>query len=330
MVCADDVTSPGAQSMAIDEATRAFLSAMIRPGAVPLHESEPADLRAADDPSLLGTGPAMHAVVDDTVRTAEGAEFPVRVLVPSPTPRASVVYLHGGGWVLGNIEGYDTLARKLAAAADVTIVLVGYRLAPEHPYPAAVEDAWAGVQWTADQVGRLDGVVAPLVVAGDSAGGNLAIVTALRARTLGPQLAAALLVYPVTDTDTTRPSYLHPANQLLVSKPTMEWFFDHYLGGADRAHPDVSPLRVEDLSGFPPTALVLAEHDPLHDEGRAFGARLRAAGVSVQERLFEGQMHCFFQLPNMLPACEEAVRWLAGYLDARVPPKVHGRHRSHA
>lgn len=304
--------------MAIDEATQAFLRAMAVPGAVPLHESTPAELRAAANPALLGPGPAMHAVLDETVRSTDGAEFPVRMLVPSPEPRATVVYFHGGGWVLGDIEGYDALGRKLAAAAEVTVVLVGYRLAPEHPFPAAVDDAWAAVQWTESRVGQLDGVVAPLVVAGDSAGGNLAIVTALRTRVDGPRLAAALLVYPVTDTDTTRPSYLDPANQLLVSKPTMEWFFDHYLGAADRADPDVSPLRVEDLSGFPPTALVLAEHDPLRDEGEAFAARLLAAGVRVEQRLFEGQMHCFFQLPTMLPACEEAVGWLAAYLDSHI------------
>ena len=304
--------------MAIDEATQAFLRAMAVPGAVPLHESTPSELRAAGDAALLGPGPAMHAVLDETVRSTDGAEFPVRMLVSSPEPRATVVYFHGGGWVLGDIEGYDTLGRKLAATADVTVVLVGYRLAPEHPFPAAVDDAWAAVQRTEARVGQLDGVVAPLVVAGDSAGGNLAIVTALRARLDGPRLAAALLVYPVTDTDTTRASYLDPANQLLVSKPTMEWFFDHYLGAADRADPDVSPLRVEDLSGFPPTALVLAEHDPLRDEGEAFAARLRAAGVRVEQRLFEGQMHCFFQLPNILPACEEAVGWLAAYLDSHI------------
>jgi acetyl esterase len=304
--------------MAIDEATQAFLRVMAVPGALPLHESTPAQLRAAADPTLLGPGPAMHAVFDETVRSTGGAEFPVRVLVPSSEPRATVVYFHGGGWVLGDIEGYDTLARTLAAAADVTVVLVGYRLAPEHRFPAAVDDAWAAVRWTEARIGQLDGVVAPLVVAGDSAGGNLAVVTALRARVDGPRLAAALLVYPVTDTDTTRPSYLDPANQLLVSKPTMEWFLDHYLGDADRAHPDVSPLRVEDLSGFPPTALVLAEHDPLRDEGEAFAARLRAAGVPVEQRLFDGQMHCFFQLPGLLPACEQAVGWLAAYLDTHI------------
>jgi acetyl esterase len=229
-----------------------------------------------------------------------------------------VLYFHGGGWVLGDLDGFDTLGRSLAAAADVTVVLVGYRLAPEHPFPTPVEDAWAALQWVRARAGLVEGISAPFIVAGDSAGANLAIVSALRARTEGPEIAASLLVYPVTDSDVDRPSYVDPENQLLIGRAEMEWFFGHYLGDQDRTHPDVAPLGVPDLSGFPPTALVVAEHDPLRDEGEAFGQRLREADVPVAERLFEGQMHGFFQLINLLPASEEAVGWFADYLERTV------------
>jgi acetyl esterase len=244
--------------------------------------------------------------------------FSVRVLAPSESPRATVVYYHGGGWVLGEIDGYDTLARTLAALADVTVVLVGYRLAPEHPFPAAVDDAWSALEWVESNRSSVAGLAGPIVVAGDSAGGNLAIVTALRARAEGPQISAVLLAYPVTDADMSRRSYTDPENQLVISQPVMEWFFDHYVSLDDRADPRVSPLRVDDLSGFPPTALVLAEHDPLRDEGEAFARRLREAGVDVRERLFAGQMHIFFQMVNVLPASKDAIDWFVEQLDSTV------------
>jgi acetyl esterase len=311
--------------MVLEAASAALLRAAEAEGRPPIHESTPVDVRAASDPSALGLGPAMHRVIDTVAQTADGgAEVPVRVLIPSASPRATVVFFHAGGWVLGDVESYDTLGRKLAAAADATVVIVDYRLAPEHPFPAALDDAWTALRWCAEQCGRIHGIVAPVVVAGDSAGGNLALGVARRARAGGPDIAAALLVYPVADVDTTRPSYVHPDNQLLLSKATMTWFLDHYLQGADGSQPDVSPLNDVDLSGLPPTAVALAEHDPLLDEGQELVGRLREAGVPVVARLFEGQMHGFFQLTNLLAASDTAVGWLVEFLDSRIAPAHQG------
>lgn len=298
------------RTMPIDQYTSMLLQAMAAQGMKPLHESTPAELRAGGGAAAPGPVPAMHTVTNRTITTGHG-ELPVRVLVPSASPNGTLLYFHGGGWVLGDLDGFDVLGRSIAAAADVTVVLVDYRLAPEHPYPAALQDAWAAVRWAAQPTDDMPGIAGPLFLAGDSAGANLAIVTALRAREAGPEIAGTALVYPVTDCDLDRPSYVDPANQLLVSRPTMEWFFDHYLGDRDRTVPEVSPLREPDLSGFPPTAIVLAQYDPLRDEGEAFAARLADAGVPVEQRLFEGQMHGFFQMINVLPAGAQAVAWLA-------------------
>jgi acetyl esterase len=234
------------------------------------------------------------------------------VLRPEGDPQAVIVYLHGGGWVLGDIDGFDTLGRILARDARSTVVLVNYRKAPEDPFPAAVEDAWAATVWAAENLSGLAGRGVPLFVGGDSAGGNLAIVAALRARDRGgPSIAHMLLVYPVTDSDTTTASYLAPENQLLLTKEGMEWFFAHYAGTTDRTHPEISPLRVSDLGGLPPATVLIAEHDPLRDEGERFAARLAQAGTPVETTLFAGQLHGFFSMVNILPASADALAHLA-------------------
>ncbi|MCR1781268.1 alpha/beta hydrolase [Nocardioides carbamazepini] len=300
----------------IDKSTQLLLEAIAQNRTRPLVDSSPAEARAAGAGAWVafGRGPEMYRVFDKSVPARDGATFPVRIFVPSSSSRGVVVYFHGGGFVLGEIDGYDTLARTLAAAANTTVILVGYRLAPEHPFPVPVDDAWDAFQWAASELTDVPGIAGRWVVAGDSAGGNLAINTALRAADAGREIAAALLVYPVTDTDVDRPSYVDPQNQLLITRDSMRWFLDHYLGATDRSDLRASPLRVDDLAGFPPTAMVLAEHDPLLDEGTEFAARLRSAGVPVQLRLFDGQMHAFFQMVNVLPASNEAIEWLAAYL----------------
>ncbi|MGA8846732.1 MAG: alpha/beta hydrolase fold domain-containing protein [Nocardioides sp.] len=233
----------------------------------------------------------------------EGGTIPVRVLRPGPDPVGIIVYYHGGGWVLGDLDGSDTMARQLAARTDCTVVLVDYRLAPEHAYPVPVEDSWTALCWVEENQSDLARPDAPLIVMGDSSGGNLAAVMTHRARSAGaPRIAHQILVYPVTDADLDRPSYTDPDNQLMVDRSAMEWFFDHYTPDpADRSHPEVSPLRAPDLSGLPPATVVLAAHDPLHDEGKAYAAALSEAGVSVRVRSFEDQMHGFFGMVNLLP-----------------------------
>lgn len=303
--------------MAIDDATKRFLLEMSARSVKPLTESTPDEVRRAQASAGAPAGPDMHSVEDHRVPTADGSHFDIRVLIPPGTPRGIVVYFHGGGWVLGDIPGYDMLGREIAARTGTTVALVGYRLAPEDPYPAAVDDAWTALRWVADNRQEIVGADGPLFVAGDSAGGNLAIVTALRARTRGPRIAGAVLMYPVTDSDLDRPSYLDPENQLLLSKPAMEWFFGHYLNGEDPAIPEISPLRAASLAGFPPTAIGVAEHDPLKDEGLAFGTALAAAGVMVDSRVFIGQMHGFLAWPHILPAGRSALEWMARFVDMR-------------
>jgi acetyl esterase len=293
--------------LALDFATKAMLEQMAGAGGKPLHESSPEEARELGKAiaDLAGPAPAMARASDHQV-PVEGGTIGVRVLVPRQGARGVIVYLHGGGWVIGSIDEYDTMARKLAERTSCAVVNVDYRLAPEHRYPTAVEDCWAALSWTAGQLtaiaGRPD---VPLIVAGDSAGGNLAAVMALRARDRGgPELALQVLVYPVTDANFETASYVDPENELLLTRDAMVWFWDHYVPDASRrAEPDASPLRAESLAGLPPAVVLTAEHDVLRDEGEAYARRLEEAGVPVDFKRHTGQTHGFFSI-LMLPGSE--------------------------
>lgn len=209
--------------MALDHATTDFLKQLADTGGKPLHEMTVAEARALGTVlgELSGKGPDMARVEEATIPAEDGATFPARVLVPAGTPRGVLLYFHGGGWVLGALDEFDTLARELAARTGCTVVLPDYRLAPEHRYPAAARDAYATLRWAA---ARMPGL--PIIVAGDSAGGNLSAVIAQRARDEnGPGIALQVLVYPVTDCDFDRPSYLAPENQLMLTRDAMTWFW---------------------------------------------------------------------------------------------------------
>ncbi|SEU25297.1 acetyl esterase [Nonomuraea wenchangensis] len=303
--------------MALDEATTQFLLQMGDTGVKPLHEMTPDEARLtfAALRDLYGPGPEMVRVEEVVIGGEDGGSFGARVLVPSETPRGVLLYYHGGGWVIGGIDEFDTLGRQLAARTGCTVALVDYRLAPEHRYPTAARDAYAALTWAAATFPGL-----PIVVAGDSAGGNLAAVTAQRARDEGgPEILLQVLVYPVTDCDLDNGSYTDPANQLMLSRDSMVWFWDHYAPDfADRANPDASPLRAADLSGLPPAVILTAEHDVLRDEGEAYAERLRAAGVPVESRRFEGQMHAFFTLVNVLPGSAAAVAMVSEAVTRRL------------
>lgn len=318
--------------MALDDATAGFLTQMAESGVKPLHEMTPEEARGLGGMlrDLFGEGPAVASVRDESVATADGGSFAVRVLVPEGTPRAVIVYYHGGGWVIGNIEETDTLGRTLAVRTNAVVVLVGYRLAPEHRYPAAADDAWTALRWADERLADLAGADAlfpaeaqdsgarvPLVVMGDSAGGNLAAIVAQRARAEGaPDVALQVLVYPVTDADVDTASYVDAANQLLLSRDAMIWFWDHYApDGASRANTDASPLQEADLSGLPPAVVLTAEHDPLRDEGEAYAAKLQAAGVPVEHRRFDGQMHGFFTMVNVLPGSAAGIDYAVDQID---------------
>jgi len=295
--------------MALDEATTQFLATMAESGAKPLHEMTPAEARevTAGLKEMYGPGPEMARVEELSAPAADGASVPVRLLVPNDSPRGLIVYYHGGGWVIGAIDEFDTLGRQLAERTGCAVALVDYRLAPEHRYPTAAEDAWAALTWLAARHGS-----GPVIVAGDSAGGNLAAIVARRARQEnGPAIALQVLVYPVTDYDLDKPSYVDPQNQLMLSRDTMIMFWDHYIAdGKSHHNPDASPLRADDLADLPPAVVLTAEHDVLRDEGEAYAEKLRAAGIPVRHRRFDGQMHGFFTMVNVLPGSAAGIDYV--------------------
>jgi acetyl esterase len=304
--------------MALDQATTALLEQMAASGAKPLHELAPADARGlmAAMRGEAPPGPDMAAVRDTRVR-ASGGFVPVRVLVPVERPRGVIVYYHGGGWVIGGLDDFDKLGRQLAQRTGCTVILVDYRLAPEYRFPTAVDDSWAVLRWADEHRAELagpgqDGAPAPLIVAGDSAGGNLSAVMAMRARAAGgPRIALQVLVYPVTDCDLEATSYRDPANQLMLSRESMVWFWDHYAPEPEaRLHPDASPLRGANFAALPPAVILTAEHDVLRDEGELYATRLLKAGVPVRHRRFAGQMHGFFTMVDVLPGAGEALDYV--------------------
>ncbi len=266
----------------------------------------------------------MASVRDIRVR-ASGGFVPVRILVPVARPRGVLVYYHGGGWVIGGLADFDKLGRQLAQRTGCAVLLVDYRLAPEYRFPTAVDDAWAALRWADEHRAELtgtgeQGAQAPLIVAGDSAGGNLTAIMALRARAAGgPPVALQVLVYPVTDCDLDSTSYRDPANQLMVSRDSMAWFWDHYAPDTEaRLHPDASPLRSASFAGLPPAVILTAEHDVLRDEGELYATRLVKAGVPVRHRRFAGQMHGFFTLVDALPGAVAGLDYVTAAIDEQL------------
>ncbi len=303
--------------MSVDQPTAAFLGQMASSGARPLQELTAAEARGLGRmlQDLYGQGPEMVEIRDVHVPSGEGP-VPVRVLVPAAHPRGTIVYFHGGGWVLGTLDESETLGRQLAARTSCTVVLVDYRLAPEHPYPAAVQDAHVAVAWAAEHSDQLAAPGAPLIVMGDSAGGNLAAVVAQAAGRSGPPVSLQVLIYPITDCDLSTASYVDPDNQLFLTRDGMAWFWDHYAPDRDaRTAPELSPLRAPDLAGLPPAVVLTAEHDVLRDEGEAYAEHLRQAGVAVNSRRFAGQMHMFFTLVNVLPGAAVGMDYVADQID---------------
>jgi len=308
--------------MPLNDALTAFLAEMAAQGVKPIHESTPDEVRGltAGLAELYGTGPDMERVEDTTI-PVDGESIAARILVPTSSPRGVFIYYHGGGWVIGgNIEEFDTLGRKLAARTNCAVVLVDYRLAPEHRYPVAADDAYAALEWVHAHLPDIAGRDVPIIVGGDSAGGNLSAIMAQRSRDRGgPPIAFQALVYPVTDADLDNASYTAEENQLMLSRDGMIWFWDHYLPDVSRrAETDASPLRAEDFSGLPPAFVLTAEYDVLRDEGEAYADRLQAAGVPVDRVRVPGQMHGFFTL-LMVPGHEEAIEQIAASLDAHLP-----------
>ncbi|GAA1886548.1 alpha/beta hydrolase [Actinomadura bangladeshensis] len=257
--------------------------------------------------------------VRDLVVRGPDAPVPVRLYRPEPPgrgPLPAVVYLHGGGWVLGGVDNVDAACRDLAAATGCAVLNVGYRLAPEHPFPAAVDDAWAVLASAVREPDRYGIVPGAVAVAGDSAGGNLAAAVALLARDRGLPLAHQLLVYPVTDTAMDTPSWREYGTGYGLDARSLARFMDLYRGGADPADARLAPLRAPDLAGAAPATVITAECDILRDEAEAYAHRLAAAGVPVELRRFDGVVHSFFLLPEIFDAGAEAMEFAARRLRA--------------
>jgi acetyl esterase len=296
----------------LDPQARSLLEAMKAARQPPLFTVPVADARRARRRQLVVDPPrvAMVTVEDDLVPGPLGG-LPVRWYRPGPGSGLPVtLYFHGGGWTVDDLDTHDHLCRRLASRSQAVVVSVAYRRGPEHPYPAAVEDAYAATHWIA-AAGREHGVdPARMAVAGDSAGGNLATVAALLCRDRrGPAVRFQALAYPVTDHwQAGRASYDQYAEGYTLSREFMQWAFQHYLSdGLDRADPYVFPVHAADLSGLPPALIVTAEFDPLRDEGRAYAERLRAAGVAVEYLHLDDQMHGFLLQEAVVDRARQAV-----------------------
>jgi acetyl esterase len=237
---------------------------------------------------------------------------PVTLVPPAPV----VVYLHGGGWVLCGLETHDTGCRTLADRLGAVVISVDYRRAPEDQFPAAAEDSYAATVWAAGQARELGGDPARMVVAGDSAGGNLAAAVALMARDRGgPAIAYQLLVYPVIDVARNTMSYRENATGYYLTAQHMQWYWEQYLGPADGHDPYASPIYA-DLAGLPPALIVTAEHDPLRDEGEAYAEALQRAGVDATARRYAGMFHGFFNMTEHLAGARDASNDVVAILGA--------------
>ncbi|MFT4195838.1 alpha/beta hydrolase [Ottowia sp.] len=305
------------QAMSLDAETRAFLDKAAASATKPRHLMTPQEARAAFSGmrALLAPGPQVHQARDLHI-PVESGQLPCRLFMPSASPKALLVYFHGGGWVVGGVEEFDPLCREIAVGADVAVALVEYRKAPEHPFPGPVDDACTALAWLNAARQELLGAELPLMVGGDSAGANLAIATTLKARQNGgPALAAQLLVYPVTDCRFDRPSYVAPDNQLLTSRDVMLRYWSLYAPDeSQRLSSLASPCREADLRGLPEAIVLTAEHDVLRDEGEEYAERLRAAGVAVHRWRAPGQMHGFLMLLGILPGSRGGLRFICAQL----------------
>ncbi|MGE5619677.1 MAG: alpha/beta hydrolase [Sphingomonadaceae bacterium] len=298
--------------MPLDPQVKALIEQAAAAGLPPYPSLTPVEARQVmmmRTASIAGDPPTVARVED---RWIAGPGGPLRVRLYTPAgrdPFPILVYFHGGGFVVGNVDTHDSLCRAIANAGGCIVASVDYRLAPEHKFPAAVEDAYAATRWVAGNAALLGGDPDRLAVGGDSAGGNLAAVVALRARDEeGPRIRHQLLIYPVTDYSFDTPSYRENGSGYMLSRADMEWFWAHYLASeADGRHFHASPLRAEDLSGLPPALVLTAEFDPLRDEGEAFAARLWDSGVPVTLTRYEGMVHGFVRFLSTLDAAKKAV-----------------------
>jgi acetyl esterase len=303
------------------------LDQLVRLDVLPANTVTPEQARELPTPADAVMGVLAHQMSKRVLSLAMPVPMPVgkieHRLIPSPqgnvlvrvyTPEGTgpfpvLVYFHGGGWVIANLDAYDASCRSLTNQAHCIVVSVAYRKAPEYKYPAAVQDAYAATQWVMANAALLNGDTSHVAIAGESAGGNLAAAVALMARDQGALLPIhQLLVYPVTNYAFDTPSYIENVNAKPLSRDMMIWFWNNYLSDAsDGLNPYASPLRAADLSGLPPATIIGAEIDPLRSEGHAYAQRLQETGVPVSYTCYEGVTHEFFGMGAVVPKAKQAM-----------------------
>ena len=295
---------------------KAWLDFIIERGIPPTHTLSPTDARAfyRERRAVTQPDPPPIAEVRDMSAPGPGAAIPLRLYHPQGAAERKaappvLLYFHGGGWVIGDLDTHDTLCRQLALASGVAVVAVDYRMGPEHRFPAAVDDCIAATRWVRDHAGELDVDASRLAVGGDSAGGNLAAVVAIAARDAGDlPIAFQLLIYPATDQRRGWPSHTANAQGYLLTADTMDYFHDHYI--ADKALDldwRASPLLHKDLSKLPPALVLTAGYDPLRDEALQYSHRLTQAGNRATHILFERQIHGFITMGRVIDEANDAV-----------------------
>jgi len=302
--------------MPLDPQIVAVMEAAAAMGLPPNHQVSPAAARVNSKARLRAVGPEVGAVQEVAIPGPD-CDVPARIYTPAGAgPFPGLAWFHGGGWVVGDLDTADAAARNMCAGADCVVASVDYRLAPETKFPGPAEDCYAATQWLAANAAALNVDSARIAVGGDSAGGNLAAAVALMSRDRGGcPLVFQLLVYPVTQRDFDRASYLENADGYQLTRDTMIWYWDHYLAAdADAAHPYAAPLHAADLRGLPPALVLTAEYDPLRDEGEAYAAALQAAGVPTAAIRYDGLIHGFFGMFAAVDQARQAVERSAAAL----------------
>ena len=301
------------------------LQAMLdKSAALPPMTTLPVETIRAGDATRYNTGLPPDEVHSTQDRLIPGPRGDIRIRIYRPdgaAPRPVTVFFHGSGFVICSIESHDAMCRQICRRSATIVVSVDYRLAPENKFPAAPDDCHAALRWVAENASAFGGDPTRLALAGDSAGGNLAAVTALRARDEGgPAIRAQLLLYPVTDHySVQRPSYTERGTGYGLTRDAMIWFWDHYLAHPEAgAHPHASPMRAASLAGLPPACIVTGGYDPLRDEGEAYGSRLREAGVPVQMTRYEDMNHGFMFWVGLIDVSTQAMDAACAWLKASV------------
>lgn len=310
--------------MPLDPGIAALLAFLKSSGVPELSQGSVAEGRAGLRRLLVDfRDPVSLAPVASVEDITVAATVPARVYRPdAASPAPTIVYLHGGGFVIGDLDTHEGVCRLLSRDTGAVVVSVDYRLAPEHRFPAAVDDSWAALQWVHEHVADFGGDPARLAVGGDSAGGNLAAVCAQQAAAAGLPLAAQLLVYPAVDLLGDYPSRQENAEGYFLTLADMYWFAQHYLGMAENdpalgdhaTDPRLSPIHAPSLAGLAPAVVATGEFDPLRDEGDRYAEALAAAGVEVRHRQFPGLIHGFYGLEQLSPAVAQATAWINGQL----------------